>query len=123
MERITLPNAILSLLIMASMFLLPCAPALAQASNPKKFEEYRAAIQKEFGIDVNAICPGSVNTDMLHGILEGDVPKHTMSPEDIVPIALFLASEDSRAITGTAIDAFGMDNPIFRGAALFHKYK
>ena len=51
MGRTTLPVAILSMLVMGSIFFLPFDPASAQVSIPKKFEEYRAAIQKEFGLD------------------------------------------------------------------------
>ena len=39
------------MLVMGSIFFLPFDPASAQVSSPKKFEEYRAAIQKEFGLD------------------------------------------------------------------------
>ena len=35
-------------------------------------------------------------------------------PEEIAEVALFLASDASTAITGTAIDAFGGTNPLFR---------
>jgi hypothetical protein len=51
MGRFTLPVAILSMLVMGNIFFLPFDPASAQVSSPKKFEEYRAAIQKEFGLD------------------------------------------------------------------------
>ncbi len=72
-----------------------------------------AAEVKEFGIDVNAICPGAVDTDMLREITAGEMPAHTMPPENIAAVAVFLASDESKAITGTAIDAFGSSNPIF----------
>ena len=36
-----------------------------------------------------------------------------MLPEEIANVAVFLASERSSAITGTAIDAFGGNNPLF----------
>ncbi|MBU2534614.1 MAG: SDR family oxidoreductase [Chloroflexota bacterium] len=72
-----------------------------------------AAEVKEFGIDVNAICPGAVDTDMLREITGGEIPTHTMPPEDIAAVAVFLASDESKAVTGTAIDAFGKTNPIF----------
>jgi len=72
-----------------------------------------AAEVKEFGIDVNAICPGAVETDMLHEITEGKMPEHAMPPADIAAVAVFLASDESRAVTGTAIDAFGRSNPLF----------
>ena len=72
-----------------------------------------AAEVKEFGIDVNAICPGAVETDMLREITEGKMPEHLMPPADIAAVAVFLASDESRAVTGTAIDAFGPSNPLF----------
>lgn len=72
-----------------------------------------AAEVKEFNIDVNAICPGAVETDMLNEITEGKMPEHTMPPADIAAVAVFLASDESRAVTGTAIDAFGRSNPLF----------
>jgi hypothetical protein len=36
-----------------------------------------------------------------------------MHPEEIAAIALFLAGDESSAITGTSIDAFGPSNPLF----------
>jgi NAD(P)-dependent dehydrogenase (short-subunit alcohol dehydrogenase family) len=38
-----------------------------------------------------------------------------MDPAEIAELAVFLASDASSAITGTAIDAFGGTNPLFRG--------
>lgn len=72
-----------------------------------------AAEVKEFGIDVNTICPGAVETDMLREITGGEIPKHAMPPEDIAKVVVFLASDESGAITGTSIDAFGRGNPVF----------
>jgi 3-oxoacyl-[acyl-carrier protein] reductase len=77
------------------------------------FTECLAAEVKEFGIGVNAICPGAVKTDMLREITGNEVPAYALDTADITPIALFLASDDSRALTGTAIDAFGLGSPIF----------
>jgi hypothetical protein len=37
-----------------------------------------------------------------------------MEPTEIAALAVFLASDASSAITGTAIDAFGSANPLFR---------
>ncbi len=34
--------------------------------------------------------------------------------EEIAEVVLFLASQQSSAITGTTIDAFGANNPLFR---------
>jgi len=77
------------------------------------FTECLAAEVKQHNIDVNAICPGAVETDMMFEITGGKMPEKIMPPEDIAAVAVFLASDDSRAITGTAIDAFGNSNPLF----------
>jgi len=87
------------------------------------FTECLAAEVKEHGIDVNAICPGSVDTDMMSEITNGNVPSYAMPPEDIASVVVFLASDESKAITGTAIDAFGTGNPLFRANSLAQRSK
>ncbi len=57
---------------------------------------------RERGIQVNAICPGSVDTDMLVG--SGFEP--AMSPDHVAGVALYLASEAPSALTGACIDIF-----------------
>ena len=54
---------------------------------------------------VNAICPGSVDTEMLREGLPGREPD--MTPDDIARTALFLAADAPAALTGTCIDVFG----------------
>lgn len=75
-----------------------------------------AAEVKEHGIDVNAICPGGVDTEGYRDAFDtrgrADNPK-LMLPEEIAEVAVFLASDASSAITGAAIDAFGRTNPLF----------
>ncbi len=56
-------------------------------------------------VAVNAICPGSVDTDMLRVGLPGTPPK--MTPEDIAETALFLAANAPTALTGSCIDVYG----------------
>jgi len=65
-----------------------------------------------YGINVNAICPGAIDTDMAKGSKESGqleqillrIPKGRMGqPEDIANLAVFLASEESDYITGAAI--------------------
>jgi 3-oxoacyl-[acyl-carrier protein] reductase len=75
-----------------------------------------AAEVKEYGIDVNCICPGGVATEGFEAAFGAEAARRpgVMRPEEIAAIALFLASDASSAITGTAIDAFGATNPIFR---------
>jgi len=57
------------------------------------------------GIAVNAVCPGSVDTDMLRVGMPGAKPD--MSPADVAGVVLYLAAEAPAALTGAAIDVFG----------------
>ena len=57
------------------------------------------------GVTVNAICPGSVDTEMLRQGIPDATPD--MSPDDIARTALFLASEAPRALTGACVDVYG----------------
>lgn len=80
------------------------------------FTESLAAEVKQHGIDVNAICPGAVETEGYReafGASGGGRHAKLGTPESIADLAVFLASERSAAITGTAIDAFGAANPLF----------
>jgi 3-oxoacyl-[acyl-carrier protein] reductase len=57
------------------------------------------------GVAVNAICPGSVDTDMLrHGHPGG---KPAMTADDVAATALFLAAHAPPAMTGACVDMFG----------------
>ncbi len=80
------------------------------------FTESLAAEVKEHGIDVNAICPGGVDTegyrDAFDSAGRSENPK-LMDPDEIAQVAVFLASDASSAVTGAAIDAFGGTNPLF----------
>ena len=74
-----------------------------------------AAEAKPHGINVNCICPGGVDTEGLREAFPGrEAEPSLMRPEEIAEVALFLASDASSAITGTAIDAYGASNPLFR---------
>ena len=56
-------------------------------------------------IVVNAICPGSVDTDMLKQGMPGGTPK--MTADEVARVALFLAADAPPALTGACIDVFG----------------
>lgn len=76
-----------------------------------------AAEVKRHGIDVNAICPGGVDTEGyrdVFGTPGQTAPSNLIQAEEIAEIAVFLASDASTAITGSAIDAFGPTNPLFQ---------
>jgi 3-oxoacyl-[acyl-carrier protein] reductase len=75
-----------------------------------------AAEVKPYGIDVNCICPGGVDTEGYReafGSKGREENPKLMRPEEIAELIIFLASDASSAITGTAIDAFGGMNPLF----------
>jgi meso-butanediol dehydrogenase / (S,S)-butanediol dehydrogenase / diacetyl reductase len=73
------------------------------------------------GIRVNAVCPGSVDTDMIHAAWQqfGDVEqarklwagKHPLrriaTPQEVGHAILFLASEEASFITGVALPVDG----------------
>lgn len=81
---------------------------------------FTLALARELGsrnITVNAILPGIINTEMNAGTLQNpDGQKYAAGlsvfnrwgePDDVADIAAFLASEESRWITGQLIDASG----------------
>ncbi len=68
------------------------------------------------GVTVNAICPGSIITDMNRGIYPPEraaerargLPLRRMGdPDDIAAAALYLASDDARFMTGQCVDVNG----------------
>jgi 3-oxoacyl-[acyl-carrier protein] reductase len=77
------------------------------------FTETLAAETHRYGINVTCVCPGGVDTEMIRQIAPGGGGRALMRPEEIARVALFLASDESSAITGTTLDAFGPTNPLF----------
>jgi NAD(P)-dependent dehydrogenase (short-subunit alcohol dehydrogenase family) len=57
------------------------------------------------GIVVNAVCPGSVDTEMLRSGMPGAQPE--MSPEDVANVVIYLAAYAPPALTGSCVDVFG----------------
>jgi len=101
-------------------------PAYAAAKGGiVSFTKTLAGLYAQHGIRANAIAPGSVrtertakrwgNTQDLAGdprfaarmIMQKNYPFASGEPEDIAGIAVFLASDESRMITGTTIAADG----------------
>ncbi len=71
------------------------------------FTKTLAIDMKPYGIAVNAICPGPVITALTAYALPDADKTGWMVPQDIADIALFLASEDARAMTGALLEAAG----------------
>lgn len=80
-----------------------------------------------FGIRANAICPGSVNGPRIDRVIEAEASAKGMTPEavragyaagtalkrlsdakDVADMALFLASDGARMVTGQALAVDGM---------------
>ena len=77
--------------------------------------ETLAAEGKEHGVDVNCICPGGTDTEMVRIASGGNVNPDWVAAEEIATVALFLAGPGASAITGESIDVFGKTNPLFGG--------
>ncbi|MER3514284.1 MAG: hypothetical protein C4310_07770, partial [Chloroflexota bacterium] len=70
-----------------------------------------------YGIRVNAICPGVIETEMTAPLRQNpeqmrkwleDIPQGRLgTPEDVVGLVLFLCSEAAAYITGQAIHVDG----------------
>ena len=79
-------------------------------------------------IRVNCICPGGINTPLIHQHIPGGEPVarqvlNTIQPipragtgEDIAGMALYLASDDAQWVTGTAMV---VDGGLMAGGNLF----
>ncbi len=81
-----------------------------------QFSHQMAKNYGEEGIRVNCICPGIINTSMLHGrdpkIYEPRIPLGRVgTPEDVAKVVLFLVSDDAAYLTGVVL-------PIDGGASL-----
>lgn len=74
-------------------------------------KSYAIALGK-YNINVNVICPGVINTDMTkdadYSEMEKTLPLRRLGEtEDIASVVCFLASDDSKYITGCSIDVNG----------------
>jgi NAD(P)-dependent dehydrogenase (short-subunit alcohol dehydrogenase family) len=76
----------------------------------------------EYGIRVNAIGPGSINTRILGNVMTDEAARARIlsrtplgrigEPEEIAAVAAFLASDDASYITGQTIYADGGRLPL-----------
>lgn len=71
------------------------------------FTDALAIDMRPYGIAVNAICPGAVDTPLTDLSRPDDDKSDWMKPGDIADVAVFLASDDARALSGAAIEVVG----------------
>ena len=55
----------------------------------------------------NCINPGPTNTAMRRTAYPAEEPSHNPNPEDIMPLYLWLMSDESKAVNGCSLDAQG----------------
>ena len=73
-----------------------------------------AKVMAPYGVRVNAIAPGVIDTDLIRGLSGGhaelarQIPLGAKGrPEDVANLALFLASDEASHITGEIVDVNG----------------
>ncbi len=69
------------------------------------FTQVLADELKAKGIRVNAVNPGAIATDMRQAAYPEEDPTSLKSPSEITDIFVYLASDESRSITGQSLDA------------------
>lgn len=64
---------------------------------------------KKYNINVNSICPGAVDTKTVESQSFRSISPldSKLTPEDVARVAVFLASHESDAISGAALDILG----------------
>jgi 3-oxoacyl-[acyl-carrier protein] reductase len=101
--------------------LVPAPTATVYSATKGAVDAVTKSLSKELGprkIRVNSINPGMVETEGVHaaGFLGSDFHKETLAttplgrigqPDDIATVAVFLASDDARWITGAVLPVAG----------------
>ena len=82
------------------------------------FTRHLAKEVAEFGITVNSVCPGLINTEMVRNTIDEARVRHYESifpisrlgqPEEVADLVAFLASDQAAYITGASLDINGGD--------------
>ena len=71
-----------------------------------------AAALREHDIRVNAICPGAIDPES--SARRAESPRQKVTQSDIATLAVFLASDLSRSMTGSAIPAYGVTRTVIK---------
>jgi NAD(P)-dependent dehydrogenase (short-subunit alcohol dehydrogenase family) len=62
---------------------------------------------KNFGIRVNCIIPGTIDTPQNREEMPDADPQRWVKPESLADVVLFLCSEAARDIQGAAVPVYG----------------
>lgn len=82
------------------------------------FTRHLAKEAAEFGITVNSVCPGLINTEMVRSTIDDNrvqayadsFPINRLgTSEEVADLVIFLASDKASYITGASIDINGGD--------------
>ncbi len=104
---------------MLSLFGVPFSPAYAASKGAVvQYTKVLATAWAMDGITANAVLPGWIDTELTQGarrdvatlhdsVLARTPMKRWGRPDDLAAVAVFLASEDARFVTGTAIPVDG----------------
>ncbi len=60
---------------------------------------------REFGIRANSVNPGPTRTEMRALAYPGEDPLSLPTPDHVAPVFVYLASDESAAVTGQSLDA------------------
>ena len=99
----------------------PLAGAVVYSATKGAVDNITKSLSKELGprkIRVNSLSPGMIETEGFHsaGIADSDFPKLVASqtplgrigqPDDVGPVAVFLASDDSHWVSGETLSVSG----------------
>jgi len=72
-----------------------------------RLTESMAAELKAFGINVNCIVPGTIDTPQNRAAMPDADFATWVSPDDLAGVIAFLLSDDARSITGSALPVYG----------------
>jgi NAD(P)-dependent dehydrogenase (short-subunit alcohol dehydrogenase family) len=72
-----------------------------------RLTESMAAELKEYGVNVNCVMPGLIDTPQNRAAIPDADFSRWVAPEAIAEVILFLSSEGARAINGAALPVYG----------------
>jgi 3-oxoacyl-[acyl-carrier protein] reductase len=90
--------------------LVASAPYSASKAGVMCLTKSFARVLGEYGVTVNSIAPGIVDTEMAknHPDMTAQIPLgRKATPEEVANAVLFLASEEGRYLTGVTLDVNG----------------